>query len=187
VLVCLCHSLKYSSTLSNGNIHLQPLFQLVFPHKYVICFLCTRLKDLLFYFTLDPPEQASVKASDVPVLEGNATSVQLHCYTDQYNGNCTMNWNADTYNLIEARSSVVKEDPGILKSSVNITVDKKNIGTNVNCTVSCDFIETTTSAAYTIDAHCMYFIIIFLNTNPLPVIVKLIITYSHVNIHFFIV
>jgi len=141
--------------------------------------------DLLFYFTLDPPEQASVKAPYVPVLEGNATSLQLHCYTDQYNGNCTMNWNADTYDIIEARSSVVNEDPGILKSFVNITVDKKNIGTNVNCTVSCDFIATTTAAAYIVDAHCTYFIIIFPNTSPLLVMVKLVINYSHGNIQLF--
>jgi len=91
--------------------------------------------------------------------------VQLHCYTDQYNGNCTIDWHADTDNLIEARSSVVNVDSRILKSSVNITVDKKNIGTNVNCTVSCDFIETTTSAVYIVDGHCKYYIIIFPNTR----------------------
>ena len=106
-----------------------------------------------------------IPAPDVPVLEGNATSVQLHCYTDQFNGNCTMNWHADTYNIIETRSSVVKEDPGILQSSVDITVNKKNIGTNVNCTVSCDFIGTTTSAAYIVDAHCKYFYKSFIYTH----------------------
>jgi len=140
--------------------------------------------DLLIYVTIDPPEQAAIQAPDVPVLKGNAAFVQLHCYTDQYNGNCTMNWHADKYDLKNARSSVVNEDPRKLKSSVNITVDKTNIGTNVNCTVSCDFIETTTSAVYIIDAHCKYFIIIFPNANPLLLMVKLVITYSPVKIQF---
>jgi len=90
-----------------------------------------------------------------------------------------MGWHAGTDNIIESRSNVIKEDPGILKSSVNITVDKKSIGTHVNCTISCDFIETTISAAYIVDAHCKSFYYFFYLNEDL-VIVKLVLMYSYV-------
>jgi len=86
-----------------------------------------------------------------------------------------MDWHADTDNLIESRSNVIKEDPGILKSSVNITVDKKSIGQNVICTISCDFIETAISATYNVDAYCKSFYCDNYNYNAVLVTVKLVI------------
>jgi len=80
--------------------------------------------------------------------------MQLHCYTDQYNENCSMNWHADPYDIIKARSNVIKEVPGILMSSVNISVERTSIGTKINCSVTCNFTETTISATHIVDAHC---------------------------------
>jgi len=101
---------------------------------------------------LDPPTIVYIKPKpERPTLPASSmTTVQLHCITDEYNGNCSISWNTGSVNTTQP-------DVGQYDQPVNITVDRNNIGTHVTCTVSCDLIDTNISAIYTVVADCKFY------------------------------
>lgn len=84
---------------------------------------------------------------------------QLLCITKGHNKNCSIDW--DTGSISKSHpieKPIANGQQEILTSSVNITVGRNHIGTNVTCTVSCNLTEDTISAIYTVDAKCRSFV-----------------------------
>ena len=142
----------------------------------MLCFLfgtCMMFQNNWFILQLsDPPKTVQLSSTpDSPtILAYGATIVNLHCIIKEYNGNCYINWATGSITATQPHFGQ-NDQPAVLWSSVNITVERNNIGMNVTCTVSCDLIDTNIFATYTVIADCKfcYDLILYLMQNFIEV------------------